>query len=61
MDASYVFPQGVLATIILVGGGAGDGRDRAGLSCEVEIVLCSVAVTAISSVGSDPKLLEQES
>ena len=30
MDAIHIFPQGVLAAITLVGGGAGDGGARAG-------------------------------
>ena len=32
---SHVFLQGVLATITLVGSGAGDGGPRAGVSCDV--------------------------
>ena len=47
MNMSYVFPQVVLAAIILVGGGAGDGGARAGASYEAGVPLCSVAVTVL--------------
>ena len=55
MDASHVFCQGVLAAIILVGGEVGDGCARAGVGYEVGLPLCSVAITALLGVGSDPK------
>ena len=42
----------------LVGGGDGDGGARAWARRQVGLPLCSVAVTALSRVGSDPKLLE---
>ena len=61
VDASHVFPQGVLAAIALVGGGAGDGGASAGARCEIGFPLCSVAITALSGTGSAPKLLEQKS
>ena len=57
---NHIFPQGVLAAITLVGGGAGDGGARAGARSEVGL-LCSVAVTALLGAGSDSKLLEQKS
>lgn len=40
------FPQGVLTTISLIGGVAGDGAARACAGCEALLPLCSVAVTA---------------
>ena len=55
VDASHVFPQGVLAAVTLVGDGAGGGGARDGAVCEAGRPLCSVVVTAL---GSAPKLLE---
>lgn len=60
LDASKILPQGVLAAINLIGGGAGDERDRAGAGYEVGLPLCSVAITTVSGVGSHPKLLQQK-
>ena len=60
VDASHVFPQGMLATITLVRGGTGDGGARAVDRYETRLLLCSVAITALSGVGSDPKLVEQK-
>lgn len=60
MDASYAFPQSVLAAITLVGGGIGGQAGRVGGQCEGGFSLCSVAVTTQSGVGSQPKLLEQK-
>ena len=57
VDASHVFPQGVLATIIWIGGvvcvrGSHCAEGDAGFP------LCSVAVAALSGAGSVLKLLE---
>ena len=41
-----IFLQGVLAALLSVGGGAGDGVARAGAACEVGLPFCSVAITA---------------
>ena len=60
MDASLIFPQGMLVAVALVAGGAGDGGATAGVRCEVELPLCSVAITTLLGVRSDPKLLEQK-
>ena len=60
MDKSHVFPQGMLAAITFVWSGAEDGLDRAGMGYETGLPLCSVAITALSKVGSDTKLLEQK-
>ena len=46
VDTSCIFPQGVLTTVTLVGGVAGDGGARACARCEAGLPLCSVAVTA---------------
>ena len=54
-DASNVFPQGVLATITLVGDVADFGGARTCSGCEVGLPLCSVAVDTLSGVGSDLK------
>ena len=51
------FPWGV---VTLVGGGAGDRGARARSKCEVGLSLCSVAVTTLLGVESDPKLKEQK-
>ena len=61
MSTSHIFPQGVLAASILVGGGAGEGGAEARARCEAGLLLCSVAITALLGAGSDPKLLEQRS
>ena len=47
-DASHIFPQGVLAAMTLVGGGAGDGGARA--RCEAGPPLCSVASNTLLGV-----------
>lgn len=47
----YFFPKNVLAGITLVGGGAGDGGARARAMCELGLLLCSVAVTALFGQG----------
>ena len=54
------FPQGVLAAIMLVGGGAGYGGARARARCELGLLLYSVAITTLSVVGLGPKVLEQK-
>ena len=45
----HVFPQGLLVAFTLVGSGA---KDR--------LLTCSVAITTLSGMGSDHKLLEQK-
>lgn len=45
VDASHIFPQYALATVILGMDVAGDGGPRAGGGCEVGL-LCSVLVPA---------------
>lgn len=51
---------GVLAGITLVGGETADGVARVRARCELGLFLCSVAVTALSTVGSGPRVLEQQ-
>lgn len=60
MDASHVFPQGVLAAVTSAGGGAGVGEARARARCEAGLLLCLVVVTTLAGVGSGPKLLGQK-
>ena len=60
MNASHIFPQGVLPFITLVVGGAGDRQTRAGTLCVVGLPLFSVALTTLFGAGSGPKLLEQK-
>lgn len=43
VSKSHIFPQGVLAAITLVGGGARAGGDRARVKCEPGLLLCPVA------------------
>ena len=54
MDASCIFPQGVLAAVTLVGGGAGDGGAGASAGYEAGIPLCLVSITALLGVGLTP-------
>ena len=58
LDACYIFPQGVLAIIPLIGGVIGVVVTRACTGCWVGPPLCSVVVTALSGAGSSPQLLE---
>ena len=51
VNTSHVFPQGELAAITLVEGGAGDGGARARARCEPRLPLCSVAFTTILGLG----------
>ena len=55
VNRSHVFPQGVLAAITLLGGGARDGA-----RCEPALPLCSVALTTLLQVGMGSKMLEQK-
>ena len=59
MNTIHAFPQSVLTAITLVGGGTGDGGARAWAKCEAELLLCLLAITTLSGVGLDPKLMEQ--
>lgn len=58
MSTSRVFPQGVLAGITLVGGGAGEGGAGARARCELGL-LSSVAYTTLLG-WTGPKLLVQK-
>lgn len=60
MSRSHLCLHGTLVAITVVGRGAGDKGARAGASCEVGFPLCSVAVTVLSGVGLDPRLMEQK-
>lgn len=51
----------MLASITLVGGGAGDGEARASARCKAGLPLCAVPITTLSAEGSDHKWLEQKS
>lgn len=51
----HILPQGVLAAITLVGGGAGDGGAGARAECEGGLLLFSAAVIFLSGAGSGPK------
>lgn len=56
VDTNHIFAQCVLAAFSLIGGGAEDGGAGARAWNELGLPLCSVAVTALSGAGSDPKL-----
>ena len=56
MSRSHLCLHGTLVAITVVG----DKGARAGASCEVGFPLCSVAVTVLSGVGLDPRLMEQK-
>lgn len=60
VNTSAVFPQGVLAPITVVLGGAGERGDRAPARCEAGLPLCPVANTALLRVRLGNKLLEQK-
>lgn len=60
VNTSHIFPQGVLASIIMVEDGAGESGARAEGRCEGGLSLCSVTVATLLGVGSDIKLLEQK-
>ena len=53
MDASHVFPKGVLAAI-MVRVGAGNVGVRARVGYEVELPLCSVVITTLLGQGLIP-------
>lgn len=55
MDASFVFPQGVLANIPLIGCVVGVGGYKVCIGCEVGLPLCSVPVAPLSRVWSAPQ------
>lgn len=57
VGACYVFPQGVLAIVLLMGSMFGVGETRAYTGCWVEQPLCSVVVTALMGAGSAPQSL----
>lgn len=59
VNSSHIFPQDLLSVITFVGGVAEDAG-RAGAAYEVVLPLCSVVITILSEVESDPKLLEQK-
>ena len=54
LDLRPHLPQGMLAAITLVEGGAGDGRARVWARWEVVLPLCLVAVTTLSGLGQVP-------
>ena len=58
VDTSHVFPQGVLAIVLLMGSVFGVGETRAYTGCWVGQPLCSVVFTALLGAGSAPQLLE---
>ena len=60
VDASNIFLQDVLASVTLVGGGTAHRGAKAEAGCEARLPLCSVAITALLWVGSDPELVEQK-
>lgn len=59
VDASYLFPHGVLVTVTLIGSGL-VLEDLKPAQREAGHPLCSVAVTTLSGAGSSPQLLGQK-
>ena len=59
VNMSLIFPQGVLAAIILVRGGAGGGGAKARAKCEPGLLLCLVTNSALLGARLGPKLLEK--
>ena len=58
MHVSYVFTQGALTAITMVGGGAGDRGARIRAKCELGLLPGSAVITAVIWVWSGPKLLD---
>lgn len=58
VDTSHVFLHGVLTIITWIEDVAGIGGARACVGSKAGLTLCSLAVVALSGVGSAPKLLE---
>lgn len=56
-DTSQFFPQSLLDIILLIGGVVGIVISGAHAGCEMGLLLCSMAVTALSGSGSAPQLL----
>lgn len=50
LNIRHIFPQGVLEAVALVVYEVGDGEDRVGVKCEVELLLCSVTITNLLGV-----------
>lgn len=60
LSMSDIFPQCVVAAIILVGGGIGDEGSRDRARCEPGLLFCSVANITLLRAGPGPKLLKQK-
>ena len=58
LDATHIFPQGVLVTITLIGGVVAVRGSKGCTRCEAGLPFWSVAVTALSGMWSVPQLLE---
>ena len=58
MDASHIFPHGVLAIITLIRGVVGVEESNAYAGCVVGLPLCFMAIATLSGVGPAPQLLE---
>ena len=59
-DTSDIFPQGVLATVALIGSVAGVGGRETCAVCAVNF-LCAVALPGPSGLGCAPPLPQQKS
>ena len=58
VDASRIFPQGVLDAITLIGDVVGFGGPKAYPGCKAGLPFCSMTVTVLPGVESTPNLLE---
>lgn len=60
MDASLIFPQGVLSAITLIGSVVSVGGSKSCAGCEAGFPLCLVDVTTLSGMRSAPQMLKQK-
>ena len=58
VNRSYVFHEGILAIITLIGSGVEDGESRARARQMVWHLLSSVLITFLSGVMLNPKVME---
>ena len=58
VNRSYVFHEGILAIITLIGSGVEDGASRARARQMVWHLLSSVLITCLSGVMLNPKVME---
>lgn len=55
VSTGHVFPEGVFVGITLMGNGVGDGGAKTRSTCDLELLLYSMVITALLREGSGPK------